>query len=299
MELTSDDLLDLEYARHLLANPSFASKSINFFGKAVENVFYKTLPEKVENSIARVSRKTIEKMLDISLFTMKSEIRKPSKERLHLTAVAASGAIGGFWGLPSLPVELPISTTIIFRSIADIARSEGERLSEPEAKLACLEVFGLGGEDRLSDKADSSYFAARAALAKYVSESIEYMATTQVVQKSCPALVRLVSQLASRFGVAVSEKVVAQAVPVIGSLGGGTINAMFMDHFQSIARGHFIVRRLERKYSPEFVRNEYSKCKASAAAGTRRTSKGVFRTWSTLYRAKGSWKIRNPFLNVG
>jgi hypothetical protein len=288
VEISADDLRDLNYAKFLLANPRFASRVINFFGKAVENVFYKALPERVENSIARISRKTVEKMLEISIFTMKSEIRKPSKERLHLVAVTASGAIGGFWGLPSLPVELPISTTIVFRSIADIARSEGEQLSGPDAKLACLEVFGLGGEDHFNDKADSSYFAARAALAKYVSESIEYMAETQVVQRSCPVLVQLVSQLSSRFGVAVSEKVVAQAVPVIGSLGGGTINALFMDHFQNMARGHFIVRRLERKYSPEFIRDEYSKCSAFAMPAKGGQAKNIFRAWPAFYRIKSS-----------
>ena len=39
---------------------------------------------------------------------------------------AASGAAGGAFGLASLPVELPVSTTIMLRSIADIARAEGE-----------------------------------------------------------------------------------------------------------------------------------------------------------------------------
>ena len=39
--------------------------------------------------------------------------------------VGASGAIGGAFGLASVAVELPISTTIMLRSIADIARSEG------------------------------------------------------------------------------------------------------------------------------------------------------------------------------
>jgi hypothetical protein len=58
---------------------------------------------------------------------------------------AASGAGGGAFGLPALPVELPVSTMIILRSIADIARSEGELITSPEAKLACIEVFALGG----------------------------------------------------------------------------------------------------------------------------------------------------------
>ena len=57
-----------------------------------------------------------------------------------------SGAIGGAFGFAALAVELPISTTILLRSIAEIARAEGEDLSRPEARLACLEVFALGGQ---------------------------------------------------------------------------------------------------------------------------------------------------------
>jgi hypothetical protein len=31
----------------------------------------------------------------------------------------------------------------------------------------------------------------------------------------------------------------------------------FIEHFQDVARGHFIVRRLERTYGKEVVRREY------------------------------------------
>ena len=70
---------------------------------------------------------------------------------------------------------------------------------------------------------------------------------------------RLITQLATRFGMNVSEKVAAQAVPVIGAAGGALINVLLIDHFQDMARGHFIVRRLERTYTPELVREEYKR----------------------------------------
>jgi len=56
----------------------------------------------------------------------------------------------------------------------------------------------------------------------------------------------------------VSQKFMAQAVPVAGAVGGATINVLFIDHFQGLARGHFIVRRLERKYGLETVRTSYA-----------------------------------------
>jgi hypothetical protein len=80
-----------------------------------------------------------------------------------------------------------------------------------------------------------------------------------LVEQGAPAIVRFITQLATRFGVNVSQKVAAQAVPVIGAAGGGVINVLFIDHFQELARGHFIIRRLERTYGPRLVRAEYKR----------------------------------------
>jgi hypothetical protein len=84
------------------------------------------------------------------------------------------------------------------------------------------------------------------------------MAQRGFARESAPALVRFITQVASRFGLVVSEKVAAQAIPLLGAIGGATINAIFMDHFQGMARGHFIVRRLERTYDPETVKQTYN-----------------------------------------
>src|SRR6185312_10312658 len=76
-----------------------------------------------------------------------------------------SGAVGGSFALAALPIELPISTVIMLRSIGDIARAEGEDLSDPETTLSCLQVFALGGLEGKADAANSGYFAARGLLA--------------------------------------------------------------------------------------------------------------------------------------
>ena len=84
--------------------------------------------------------------------------------------------VGGALGLAALPVELPISTTILLRSIAEIAREEGEDLSAPDAAFACVEVFALGGQGAGEAAFESGYFAVRAALAKSVSDSARFVA---------------------------------------------------------------------------------------------------------------------------
>ncbi len=188
---------------------------------------------------------------------MDRDKRVPSSNWWHKLAVVATGAGGGAFGLPALAIELPVSTTIILRSIADIARSEGEDLSCPDAKLQCLQVLALGGKSKSDDGTESGYFVTRTALAKAVSEAASYITNKGLSQHGAPALVRLISQVASRFSLVVSEKAAAQAVPVVGAFGGAAINALFIDHFQDMGRGHFIVRRLERLHGQEKVRQLY------------------------------------------
>ena len=59
-----------------------------------------------------------------------------------------------------------------------------------------------------------------------------------------------------------SEKLAAQAAPILGAIGGAAVNAAFADHFQTLARGHFIVRRLERDMARASSRSNISACAA-------------------------------------
>jgi antitoxin component of RelBE/YafQ-DinJ toxin-antitoxin module len=171
----------------------------------------------------------------------------------------ASGALGGAFGLTTLAIELPLSTIIMLRSIADIARSEGESLHDPGTAMACLEVFALGGSSKADNAAESAYYAVRAVMAMSISEAVRYVAERSVFEKGAPVLVRLLTNITPRFGLAVTQKFAAQALPVIGAFGGALVNYVFIDHFQDVARGHFTVRRLERKYGEDTVRFQYDR----------------------------------------
>jgi hypothetical protein len=147
----------------------------------------------------------------------------------------------------------------MLRSIAEIARSEGEDLSSPATALSCVQVFALGGRPGSADASESGYFAVRGILAKSVTQAASFIAERGVIEEGGPLLVRFVAQVASRFGVVVTQKVAAQAVPVVGALGGAAVNYAFIEHFQDVARGHFTVRRLERTYGEDLVRTEYER----------------------------------------
>lgn len=187
------------------------------------------------------------------------------RRRLHKSIATVAGAAGGAFGLAGLPVELPFTTTVMLRSIADIAKGEGEDLSDPDVGLACLEVFALGADPGVTNGGERSsaletgYFALRAALAKSVSEAARHLLSRGLTEQASPLLVRFIAQISARFGIVVSQKLAAQSVPLIGAASGAAINYAFVDHFQTLARGHFTVRRLERIYGAVMVRAEFER----------------------------------------
>lgn len=254
--LSKSDLADLKRAKALLENPSLAARASAMLGSPIERGMA-MLPSRFQTTVHKASEAALMKALDVAIGSLNETSIKPSKNRLHKFAAAASGAVGGAFGLAALAVELPVSTTIMLRSIADIAKSEGENIQYIDTRLACLTVFALGGKSSRDDAAESGYFAARMAMAGAVSEATKYLAEKGFTKAGAPALVRLVSLISTRFGIVVSEKAAMQAVPIIGAASGALINTLFIEHFQNMARGHFVVRRLEKIYGAEPVMLAY------------------------------------------
>lgn len=277
--LTDADLVALRRAVSVLEKPSLATRLSATVGAPLDMIG-RALPTPVTDVVARSAEGAMRTALRVALATLPDKAVTSSgtavettmaqagnrlsrlfqsSDSKHKAMAALSGAVGGAFGLATLAVELPVSTTLMLRSIAEIAREEGEDLSDPENALACVQVFALGGRNG-SDTAlsESGYFAVRAALTKTMAEAAKYAAHRSVLDSSAPALIRFASQIASRFGVVVSQKVAAQAVPLIGAFGGAAINTAFMNHFQAMARAHFTVRRLERRYGETTIRNAYA-----------------------------------------
>lgn len=161
--------------------------------------------------------------------------------------VAASGAVGGAAGLAGFAPDAAVTTLAIMRRIARIAQEEGEDLNDPAARRACLEVFALRSGDRFATRADAEpgggYFA------------------TRLLLQGGP-LLRLLAEVAGRYGVQLGRKLAAQAVPLAGAALGAAVNAAFMAEYEGLARAHFTVRRLERTHGAAAIR---------AAAGDRAT----------------------------
>jgi hypothetical protein len=249
--LSKDELDDLAWAYDQLEEPSFAARLTNVIGTPIE-AGLRLLPLEWHRRVRIAAETSVRSALGVALATLPGT-EAESGLLTNKLIVTVSGAAGGFFGPLALLAELPLTTTVMLRSIAQIARAQGEDPATPAGRRACVEVFALGGRSRRDDAADAGYYGLRLALAMHFTRGLERMTG----EAAMPLGVQLVRAVASRFGVVVSDKVALQMVPVVGAVSGALVNAAFMQHFESVARGHFIVRRLERRYGAEAVRAAY------------------------------------------
>ncbi len=269
--LNSDDTAFVREAVRYLERPSLAVRLANVVGRPVEAVTG-LLPKSVHDIVHMALEKTVDTALR-SIPAVRSPSVNPEWRRAasvlgwrHVAATTGTGMAGGLLGLPGLAVELPITTGLMYRSIAVVARECGEDLSLAQTRLECMAVLSKGGPSKDDDAMESTYFATRIAMSRMVGDASRHLVTLSAreladatVRLSSPALVRLISAVASRFNITVGQKVVAQAVPVMGALGGGAVNAAFTDHFNRVARYHFGLRRLERMNGEEAVAAVYDR----------------------------------------
>ena len=140
--LSREDLAALRRAKQLLENPGLTAKFSAVLGSPLEKGM-KMLPARWQKTVHGATEAALMKALDMAVKSLGTR-RGTSNDKLHRFAAAASGAAGGAFGIAAIGIELPLSTTLILRSIAEIAAAEGEDPRQIETKLACITVFALG-----------------------------------------------------------------------------------------------------------------------------------------------------------
>lgn len=273
-KLSSEELRFLEEAARFLENPGVFIRIANKLGQPVEFI-EKRLPQKARELVTTATHKSLQKALLVAVKTIADSPTSMNfqsaqneitlKNRLHTLGTAITGGIGGFFGAVSLPVELPITTAIMLRSIAETARSSGADLRSAETQLECLYVFTLGSPHHASDDAsETAYYASRIGLAQMISQAAHFIASHSAKQVlhaiekgTAPVLVKFIAGVASKFEIAVSEKLLSEALPIVGAAGGALVNSAFTHYFSEAARYHFGIRKLERTYGADEVKRLY------------------------------------------
>jgi hypothetical protein len=269
--ISKEDIEAIKNAKSSMEHIGFAMQGLNSIGGAIETGINR-IPEKQRLWLQQIVNKTLVALVKANLKTMQKggNFKNPSNKS-YKALVSATGAASGFFGSTTgvgtaiFASELALSTKFIMRSIMDIARSEGEDVYNMETQMACLQVFALGGTSASDDDLETSYYTTRIAMSTTLKGASSYISKngiqglSQVLVMSVNPFVKAIGIIASRFTIQVSEKFIAQSIPIIGAAGGGTINFMFINHFQKMAKAHFTLRRLERKYSEETIKNVYNK----------------------------------------
>ena len=262
----------LREAADYLERPGFLMRMANLVGKPAEAVL-RMVPESAHELVAKATHAALQRAVIWAIRSLPKDSRAIAlnqghaarflERHGHTTLAAATGAAGGLFGLAALPVEVPVTTMVMLRSIAHIARQSGADLSDPQVRLQCLTVLSLGEPTKL-EAMESAYISSRIGLAVAIREAAAFITqhtASEIAQAwargTSHALVRLIGLIASRFEITLTEKVAAQAVPIVGSAMGALVNGAFTDHFNRVARFHFGILKLEREHGMELVQAAY------------------------------------------
>jgi hypothetical protein len=147
MPLTTAEEVILKRAVAILERDSFVAKLTAMTGEPVSRIL-KALPRVASNQIHKAVQASLKKALDVALRGFDRPMLPEPTPWMYRAASSLAGGASGFLGLPALAVELPITTLMILRAIAAIARERGENLKDPAVRLACLEVLALAPKSR-------------------------------------------------------------------------------------------------------------------------------------------------------
>lgn len=272
--LSDQDRADIAAAVAYLEQPSFLFRVADAVGQPAHALMGR-VPARLQQAVAKATEKALHQALNLAIYSLGEAKSQAPSPGMHAASAAAVGGLGGLLGLATLPLELPVSTALMLRSIAEIARSEGADLSDPAVRLECLSVLALGGrmpapidaevvEETGEKTSESGYWQARLGLSLALRSAAHALGgaagrgvVTRLAVESSPVLMRLLGLLAARFQVVVGEKAMAQAVPVLGAAAGAALNAAFAEHYNQVARHHFRLRRLERQVGAAAVQQAY------------------------------------------
>ena len=216
----------LQRAVKNLENPDFAARLADYAGRPISRAL-QLMPKPAADRFNQVVEAAILRSLNIAIRSIEPNSKRPPAQRASSLLAGISGGVSGFFGVAALPIELPVTTTLMLRAIADIARHHGEDLSTLEARLACVEVFALR---RVRRHAQDRRRLLRLACA---DQSYRGRCNRYLSRAGCCRYVRAGGQqpryqIAARFGIVVSERSAASALPVLGAVGGATVNVIFM-----------------------------------------------------------------------
>jgi hypothetical protein len=209
-------------ARRYKAAGGVGINVLNLIGGKAENLLEK-LPAPVRKELDRATVAALEYAMTAA---HASRGRVPDQASwLNSAASAAMGAAGGFGGLPTALIELPVTTTLLLRVIEGVAVEYGFDPELESVRFDCVQVFSAAGPLAEDDGSDLAFLATRVAL-------------------SGKAVQAIIQRVAPRLAVVMGQKLAAQTVPVLGAVAGAATNYAYTSYYEDMAHVHFGLRKL-------------------------------------------------------
>jgi hypothetical protein len=111
-----------------------------------------------------------------------------------------------------------------------------------------------------SEDSDEGYLALKTAVVTSIRESGQFVARTagmmldrQLLEREAPQMIRLITYVADRLGVIVTQKELGILVPIAGAVLNSSLNLAFQQVGHQTAKDYFRRLILEDRYGEELV----------------------------------------------
>jgi len=111
-----------------------------------------------------------------------------------------------------------------------------------------------------SETSDEGYLALKTAVLTSVRESGQFMSRTagmvldrKVLEREAPQMIRLITYVADRLGIVITQKELGILVPIAGAVLNSSLNVAFQSVGHQTAKDYFRRLLLEDRYGDELV----------------------------------------------
>jgi EcsC protein family len=168
----------------------------------------------------------------------------------------AEGIPGAQLVIPSLILtDITTSMTLLSRHTCRIATAYGFSSNRPENLPHLMAAMAPQ-----SEASDEGYLALKTAVVTSIREAGQFMSRTtgvlldrQLLEREAPQMIRLITYVADRLGIVITQKELGVLVPIAGAVLNSSINVAFQQVGHQTAKDYFRRLLLEDRYGEELV----------------------------------------------
>ena len=195
---------------------------LNALNKPTDSLLMR-LPDYARDRLEDLTARGLEASLHLARHSRR--VVGHQKPWINTAAATLTGVVGGAGGLGASLAELPVTVTLLMRSVQAVAVDYGLDPDRPAVQRDCLLVFAASGPLSPDPGLEMSFLASRSTL------------TGATVH-------RAIALVAPRLAGVMGRKLAMQTVPVLGAASAVATNLSYAQYYQQMAHVVFGLRRL-------------------------------------------------------